>query len=115
MNKKRILDKFVACMQKGDNIALADLFDLHGVLHDSSPIRVGLDTIHLEGRMAVEMMYHHKFGVNGGAYPITSIESQGEDSIRYFITYGGKVIPVCVILSKLTDTGLIQRINIYPL
>lgn len=96
------------------SVELADLFDKHGVLHDSSQLKIGRDTMHLEGRMAVEMMYHNRFGFNGGPYPITSVEYKGEDMVWYFITYGDRIVPVCAILSDLTEKGLIQRINIYP-
>lgn len=113
--KREILEQYVHCMQVGDNVALADLFDDRGVLHDSSLIKIGRDTMHLEGKMAVEMMFHHKFGFNGGPFPITSVEYQGEDSVRYFITYGDRMVPLCVILSEVTDQGLIRRLNIYPL
>lgn len=60
------------------------------------------------------MMYHNRFGFNGGSYPITSVEYKGEDMVWYFITYGDRIVPVCAILSDLTEKGLIQRINIYP-
>ena len=52
MNTRTVLEKYIACMQSGDNVALADLFDKHGVLHDSSLIKIGRDTMHLEGKMA---------------------------------------------------------------
>ena len=67
-----ILEQYIDCMQKGDETALADLFNEYGVLHDSSVYKAGMDTIHLEGKMAVEMMFHHKFGFNGGPFPIHS-------------------------------------------
>lgn len=115
MTKREVLEKYVACMKAGDNVALADLFDNYGVLHDSSLIKIGKDTMHLEGKMAVEMMFHHKFGFNGGPFRITSVQYQGEDSVRFFIMYGDRVIPLCVILSEMTEAGLIKRLNIYPL
>ena len=31
MNTRTVLEKYIACMQSGDNVALADLFDKHGV------------------------------------------------------------------------------------
>lgn len=102
-------------MSVGDNVALADLFDKHGILHDSSQLKIGKDTMHLEGKMAVEMMFHNRFGFNNGPFPITSVEYKGEDSVWYFISYNNYIIPVCAILSELTEEGLIQRINIYPL
>ena len=43
MNTRTVLEKYIACMQSGDNVALADLFDKHGVLHDSSLIKIGRD------------------------------------------------------------------------
>ena len=70
-----ILESYIDCMQRGDEAALADLFNEYGVLHDSSLIKAGMDTLHLEGRMAVEMMFHHKFGFNGGPFPIHSVKS----------------------------------------
>ena len=69
-----ILEQYIDCMQKGDETALADLFNEYGVLHDSSVYKAGMDTIHLEGKMAVEMMFHHKFGFNGGPFPIHSVK-----------------------------------------
>ena len=32
-----ILEQYIDCMQKGDETALADLFNEYGVLHDSIP------------------------------------------------------------------------------
>lgn len=115
-NKRReILERFVHCMQAGNHIELADLFDKYGVLHDSSQLKIGKDTIHLEGKMAVEMMYHNRFGFNGGPFPITSVEYKGDQMVWYFITYGDTIVPVCAVLSDLTEEGLIRRLNIYPL
>ena len=65
-----ILEQYIAYMKEGDNEALADLFNKYGVLHDSSLIKIGKDTLHLEGKMAIEMMFHHKFGFNGGPFKI---------------------------------------------
>lgn len=110
-----ILEQFVDCMKRGDNVGLADLFDDYGVLHDSSPLKIGKDTIHLEGKMAIEMMFHHKFGFNGGAFPISSPKYQTERNVWYMITYGDQVVPVSVDLSTVSSEGKIKRINIYPL
>lgn len=110
-----ILEQFVDCMQRGDSVALADLFDDYGVLHDSSVIKAGMDTMHLEGKMAVEMMFHHKFGFNGGPFPIQGIRYMGERVVWYFITYHDHVIPVSAFLTEVTEEGKIKRLNIYPL
>ena len=67
-----ILEQYIECMKKGDEVALADLFNEYGVLHDSSVIKAGMDTIHLEGKLAVEMMFHHKFGFNGAHFRFTA-------------------------------------------
>ena len=115
MDKTIILEKYIECMKKGDNAGLANLFDEHGVLHDSSQLKIGKDTLHLEGKMAVEMMFHHRFGFNGGPFPITSVQYKGEDSVWYFISYRGLIVPVCAVLSEVTEEGLIKRMNIYPL
>lgn len=64
-----LLEQYMDCMQKGDCVALADLFTDHGVIHDSSTIKAGMDTLHLEGKMAIEMMFHHKFGLTAVPSP----------------------------------------------
>ena len=53
-----LLEQYIDCMRKGDECALADLFSKDGILHDSSWTQVGEDTLHLSGKMAVEMMFH---------------------------------------------------------
>jgi len=73
-----------------------------------------MDTLHLEGKMAIEMMFHHKFGFNGGPFPISGIRYFDERIVWYFITYNGKVVPVMATLSEMED-GKIKRLNIYPL
>lgn len=113
--KRELLEQFIHCMTIGNNVELADLFDKYGVLHDSSQLKIGRDTIHLEGKMAVEMMYHNRFGFNCGPFPITSVEYKGDEMVWYFITYGSIIVPVCAILSDMTEEGLIKRMNIYPL
>ena len=110
-----ILEQYIECMKKGDEGALADLFNEYGVLHDSSVIKAGMDTIHLEGKMAVEMMFHHKFGFNGGPFPIHSVKYVGDNTVWYFITYNDHVIPVTAFLSETDENGKIKRLNIYPL
>lgn len=110
-----ILEQYIECMKKGDEVALADLFNEYGVLHDSSIIKAGMDTIHLEGKMAVEMMFHHKFGFNGGPFPIHSVKYVGDNTVWYFITYNDHVIPVTAFLSETDENGKIKRLNIYPL
>ena len=37
-----ILEQYIECMKKGDEVALADLFNEYGVLHDSSVIKAGI-------------------------------------------------------------------------
>lgn len=111
----KVLEQYIDCMKKGDNVALADLFNEFGVLHDSSLIKAGMDTMHLEGRMAIEMMFHNKFGFNGGPFKINSVSYQGEDIVYYFITYHDHVVPVAAFLSGVDDEGKILRLNIYPL
>ena len=110
-----LLEQFVDCMKKGDEAALADLFNEYGVLHDSSVNKAGMDTIHLEGKMAVEMMYHHKFGFNGGPFPINSVKFPSDQVAWYFITYHDHVVPVTAFLTEVDDEGKILRLNIYPL
>ena len=109
-----MIELFVQNMKDGDNVALASLFSERGVMHDTSVLRAGMDVIHLEGRMAIEMMFHHKFGFNGGPFPISGIRYFDERIVWYFITYNGKVVPVMATLSEMED-GKIKRLNIYPL
>lgn len=110
-----ILEQYIDCMQQGSAVALADLFSEYGVLHDSSVEKAGMDTIHLEGKMAVEMMFHHKFGFNGGPFSIKGVRYQGENTALYFITYHNRVVPVTAFLSEVDEAGKIKRLNIYPL
>ncbi len=110
-----ILENYIQCMKAGDAVALADLFNDYGVLHDSSMIKVGKDTLHLEGKMAVEMMFHNRFGVNGGPFEITSVRYKSDNTLWYFINYQGKIIPVTAFLAEVDDEGKILRLNIYPL
>lgn len=110
-----ILEQYIECMKHGDEAALADLFNEYGVLHDSSVIKAGMDTVHLEGKMAVEMMFHHKFGFNGGPFPIHSVKYSGDNTVWYFITYHDHVIPVTAFFSETDEEGKIKRLNIYPL
>lgn len=110
-----ILEQYMDCMQRGDCVGLADLFNDYGVLHDSSVIKAGMDTMHLEGKMAVEMMFHHKFGFNGGPFPIHGIRYMGDRVVWYFITYHNRVVPVSAFLTEVDEEGKIMRLNIYPL
>ena len=53
-----LLEQYIDYMRKGDECALSDLFAKDGILHDASWTQVGEDTLHLSGKMAVEMMFH---------------------------------------------------------
>ena len=110
-----LLEQYFDCMRRGDPVALADLFHKDGVLHDASWTRVGEDTIHLSGKMAIEMMFHHKFGFNGGPFSIHSVKYVGDNTVWYFITYHDHVVPVTAFLSETDENGKIKRLNIYPL
>ena len=110
-----LIERFIACMKKGDNVALADLFNKYGILHDSSLIKIGQDTMHLEGKMAVEMMFHSKFGINGGPFKITSVKPCSDVSAYYFIEYPQGLVAVSAYISEVDSDGLIKRLNIYPL
>ena len=110
-----ILEQYIECMKKGDEAALADLFNEYGVLHDSSVIKAGMDTIHLEGKMAIEMMFHNKFGFNRGAFPISAVKYRNDTAVWYFISYGGQLVSVSAVIEELNEEGLIKRMNIYPL
>ena len=61
-----LLEQYFDCMQRADAVGLADLFNDVGVLHDASWTKVGEDTLHLSGKMAIEMMVDHKVGRNRG-------------------------------------------------
>ena len=115
MNTRTVLEKYIACMQSGDNVALADLFDKHGVLHDSSLRKIGRDTMHREGKMAIEMMFQNKFGFNRGAFPISAVKYRNDTAVWYFISYGGQLVSVSAVIEELNEEGLIKRMNIYPL
>ena len=108
-------EQYIACMRAGDPVALADLFHKDGILHDSSWTRVGEDTMHLSGKMAIEMMFHHKFGFNGGPYPISGVRYMEENVAWYFIVYKGQVVPVVAYLSSVDEDGKIDRLNIFPM
>lgn len=110
-----LLKQYIDCMRKGDERALADLFDTDGILHDSSWTMVGEDTLHLSGNMAVEMMFHHKFGYNGGPFPISGVKYMQKNVAWYFIVYHGRVVPVVAYLSSVTPEGKIDRLNILPM
>lgn len=111
----KILESYIECMKQGNAANLADLFSDDGVLHDSSMIKIGEDTLHLEGKMAVEMMFHHKFGFNGGAFPITGVRHKNDNTVWYFIEYHGRVLPVTAFLTDTAEDGRIKRLNVYPL
>lgn len=110
-----LLEQYIDCMKKGDAVELANLFDDNGVLHDSSTHLAGMDTRHLEGKMAVEMMFHNRFGFNGGPFKITSVSYKAENTVCYFITYRNAVVPVTAFLAEESPEGKIKRLNIYPL
>ena len=110
-----LLEQYFDCMRRGDPVALADLFHKDGVLHDASWTRVGEDTIHLSGKMAIEMMFHHKFGVNRGPYPISGVKFMEENVAWYFIIYRGKVVPAVAYLSSVDEAGKIDRLNNLPM
>ena len=110
-----LLEQYIDCMKKGNNVALSELFEEKGVLHDSSVNKVGLDTIHLEGRMAVDMMFHHRFGFIGGPFQILDVQYQEPNTVSYFIMYQQKFIPVTAIISSVGENGKIKRMNIFPL
>ena len=110
-----LLEQYFDCMRKGDCVALADLFHENGVLHDASWTLVGNDTLHLTGKMAIEMMFHHKFGINRGPYPISGIKFMEPNVAWYFIMYQGKVVPAVAYLSSVSSDGKIDRLNILPM
>ena len=64
--------------------------------------------------MAVEMMYHNKFGFNGGPFKLRGIAYHDSNSASYLISYGQTVVPVIAIISKYDDDGRIARMNIFP-
>ena len=107
-----LLEQYIDCMKKGNNVALSELFEEKGVLHDSSVNKVGQDTIHLEGKMAVDMMFHHRFGFNGGPFQILDVQYQEPNTVSYFIMYQQKFIPVTAIISSVGENGKIKRMNI---
>ena len=70
--------------------------------------------IHLEGKMAVDMMFHHRFGFNGGPFQILDVQYQEPNTVSYFIMYQQKFIPVTAIISSVGENGKIKRMNIFP-
>ena len=101
--------------EKGNNVALSELFEEKGVLHDSSVNKVGQDTIHLEGKMAVDMMFHHRFGFNGGPFQILDVQYQGTKYRLLLYYVSTKIHSVTAIISSVGENGKIKRMNIFPL
>ena len=111
----RILEQYMECMKKGDNIGLADLFNEKGILHDTSFLKLNKDIMHREGKMAIAMMFHHRFGFNGGPFPITNTVHKADDNVCYFIEYGDRVVPVTAYITEIDEDGKIMRLDIFPL
>ena len=109
-----MIEMFVQCMKDGDNVGLAELFSERGVMHDTSVLRAGMDIIHLEGRMAIEMMFHHKFGFNRGPFKIRGVSYKHANTVSYFIIYGQTVVPVLATISKYDQDGKIKLMHIFP-
>lgn len=109
-----LLEQFIERMQEGNAAKLADLFCDNGVLHDSSYLKIGKDTLHIEGKMGIEMVFHNRFGMNRGPFKITSIKIVDEKNAWYFIEYQNAVVAVNAVLTAV-ENGKIKRINIYPL
>ena len=114
VNEMNLLEQYIFYMKQGDNIGLADLFHPHGVLHDSSLLKIGKDTLHLEGKTAIEMMFHYRFRFNRGPFKIQGVEYIGEQIINYFITYGETLLHVHAFFRKTDAEDQIQRLDIYP-
>ena len=87
---------------------------MKGIFHDSSVTRVGMDTIHLEGKMAIEMMFHHKFGFNGGPFKITSISYKGDNGLVFHPVSPGDGCRHRI-SSGVDENGKILRLNICAL
>lgn len=111
----KVIEQYIDCMKRGDNVALANLFNDYGVLHDSSPVKLGKPTLHLEGKMAIEMMFHHRFGFNGGPFKIYSVSYKSDALVWYFISYGQQILPVSAMITEWDTEGKIKRLSIYPL
>lgn len=109
-----LLEQFIERMKEGNAAKLADLFCDDGVLHDSSYLKIGKDTLHIEGKMGIEMIFHNRFGMNRGPFPITSVKIIDDRTAWYFIQYQNAVVPVNAVLTA-TEEGKIKRLNIYPL
>ena len=62
----KILERLSIVCKEATMLPLADMFNEKGIFHDSSVTRVGMDTIHLEGKMAIEMMFPPQIQFNGG-------------------------------------------------
>ncbi|MDO4595281.1 MAG: hypothetical protein Q4B52_07865 [Tissierellia bacterium] len=109
-----MIKNFLEKIEQGNAKELAELFCDDCILHDSSLIKAGEDTLHAVGKMAVEMIFHNKFGLNGGGFKIFSKDIKDEKRAWYFIDYKNKIIPVMADISE-TQDGKIKRINVYPL
>lgn len=110
-----LLEQYFEKMMAADAKGLAELFADDGVLHDTTWSAAGGQTVHLVGKMSVEMMYHNKFGFNGGRpFAIGGVKHTEENIAWYYITLNGKVIPAIAYLSSEKD-GKIARLNILHL
>ena len=94
---------FIQRMQEGNAAALADLFCDDAVLHDSSYVKIGKDTLHVVGKMGIEMIFHNRFGTNRGPFKITSVKIINETTAWYFIVLNNTVVPVTAFLSDVKD------------
>ena len=76
---------------------------------------MGEDTLHLSEKMAVEMMFHHKFGYSGNPFPVSGVKFMEENVAWYFIVCHGRIVPVVAYLSSVTGNGKIDRLNTLPI
>lgn len=110
----RLVEQFLESLKERDSQKIADLFTNDAVFHDSSYLKVGKNSLHVIGKMGIEMIFHNRLNMNPTEYIVSSIKVNDDNGAFAFITHNNQICAVNVLINKVKD-GKIERINIYPL
>lgn len=105
------IKEFIDTMKEGNAQKLASLFDDTAMFYDNSEEKVGKKNITVHGKMSIEMIFHNKFGMNGGPFPISGETVYDENCADFIISNAGKAIYVHAFINERTNDK-IKRLNI---
>ena len=102
-----LLKSYAECVKSGDAGGIAVLFTEDAQFNDEAPVKIGMQSIILQGRKNIEAFFRNAF--QGGGLDVSNVAINGS-AIRYDLKFGDRIL-LCLAVAEVKN-NLIQKYKV---